>query len=46
MGKVSFIGMKCYLDDMFVDSIEIGNNATISYGCVLPIKNEIKEITE
>ena len=24
--------MKCYLDDLCVDKIEIGNNVTISYG--------------
>lgn len=27
-----FIGMRCYLDDMCYDLIEIGNNVTISYG--------------
>lgn len=27
-----FIGMKCYLDDLCVDIIIIGNNVTISYG--------------
>ena len=29
----SFIGMRCYLDDLCYDKIEIGNNVTISYGC-------------
>lgn len=32
IGKGCFIGMKCYLDDLCVDKIEIGNNVTISYG--------------
>lgn len=27
-----YIGMRCYLDDMCYDLIEIGNNVTISYG--------------
>ena len=25
--------MRCYLDDLCYDKIEIGNNVTISYGC-------------
>ena len=32
IGKGSFIGMRCYLDDMCYNLIEIGNNVTISYG--------------
>ena len=32
IGKGTFIGMKCYLDDLCVDKIRIGNNVTISYG--------------
>lgn len=32
LGKGCFIGMKCYLDDLCVDKIVIGNNVTISYG--------------
>lgn len=32
IGKNTFIGMRCYLDDMCYDMIEIGNNVTISYG--------------
>ena len=32
IGKHVFIGMKCYLDDMCFDLLEIGNNVTISYG--------------
>lgn len=32
IGKHTFIGMKCYLDDLCVDKIEIGNNVIISYG--------------
>lgn len=32
IGKGTFIGMKCYLDDLCVDKIVIGNNVTISYG--------------
>lgn len=32
IGKGTFIGMKCYLDDLCVGKIEIGNNVTISYG--------------
>lgn len=32
IGKHVFIGMKCYLDDMCYDLLEIGNNVTISYG--------------
>lgn len=32
IGKKTFIGMKCYLDDMCYDLLKIGNNVTISYG--------------
>lgn len=32
IGKNVFIGMKCYLDDLCVDEIEIGSNVIISYG--------------
>ena len=32
IGKKTFIGMKCYLDDMCYDLMTIGNNCTISYG--------------
>lgn len=32
IGKNCFIGMKCYLDDLCVDKMEIGNNVIISYG--------------
>lgn len=32
IGKGCFIGMKCYLDDLCVDKIVIGDNVTISYG--------------
>lgn len=32
IGKGTFIGMKCYLDDMCYDFLKIGNNVTISYG--------------
>ena len=32
IGKGSAIGMRCYLDDMCYDKIEIGENVTISYG--------------
>ena len=32
IGKKVFIGMKCYLDDMCYDLIEIGNGVTVSYG--------------
>ena len=32
IGKGTFIGMRCYLDDMCYDLIEIGNDVTISYG--------------
>lgn len=32
IGKNCFIGMKCYLDDLCVDEMEIGNNVIISYG--------------
>ena len=32
IGKGTFIGMRCYLDDMCFDLIRIGNNVTISYG--------------
>lgn len=28
----NFIGMKCYIDDLCIDKIVIGNNVTISYG--------------
>lgn len=33
IGKGAFIGMRCYLDDLCYDKIEIGKNVTISYGC-------------
>jgi acetyltransferase-like isoleucine patch superfamily enzyme len=32
IGKHTFIGMRCYLDDMCHDLMSIGNNVTISYG--------------
>lgn len=32
IGKGTFIGMRCYLDDLCYDKIEIGENVTISYG--------------
>ena len=32
IGEGTFIGMRCYLDDMCFDKIEIGKNVTISYG--------------
>ena len=32
IGKGTFIGMRCYLDDMCYDLVKIGNNVTISYG--------------
>lgn len=32
IGKHTFIGMKCYLDDMCYDLLKIGNNVTVSYG--------------
>lgn len=32
IGKGTFIGMKCYLDDMCYDLLSIGDHATISYG--------------
>lgn len=32
IGKHTFIGMRCYLDDMCYDLMEIGNHVTISYG--------------
>lgn len=32
IGRGCFIGMKCYLDDLCVDKIVIGDNVTISYG--------------
>ena len=32
IGKHTFIGMKCYLDDMCYDLLSIGSNVTISYG--------------
>lgn len=32
IGGGTFIGMKCYLDDLCVDKIEIGKNVIISYG--------------
>lgn len=33
IGKSTFIGMKCYLDDIHPSRTTIGNNVTISYGC-------------
>ncbi len=32
IGKKTFIGMRCYLDDMCYKLLKIGNNVTISYG--------------
>ena len=32
IGKGTFIGMRCYLDDMCYDLLKIGNKVTISYG--------------
>lgn len=32
IGTGTFIGMKCYLDDMCYQQMEIGNHVTISYG--------------
>ena len=32
IGKGTFIGMRCYLDDLCYDKIMIGRNVTISYG--------------
>lgn len=32
IGGGTFIGMRCYLDDMCYDLLEIGDNVTISYG--------------
>ncbi|WP_455623792.1 acyltransferase [Parabacteroides sp.] len=32
IGRGNFIGMRCYLDDMCYNLIEIGSNVTISYG--------------
>ena len=32
IGKKTFIGMRCYLDDMCYDLLKIGNHVTISYG--------------
>lgn len=32
VGVGTFIGMKCYLDDLCYDKMEIGKNVTISYG--------------
>ena len=32
IGSGTFIGMRCYLDDLCSDKMDIGNNVTISYG--------------
>ncbi len=32
IGKGTFIGMRCYLDDMCYKLLTVGNNVTISYG--------------
>lgn len=32
IGKGTFIGMRCYLDDLCYDKIEIGEGCVISYG--------------
>ncbi len=32
IGKGTFIGMRCYMDDMCYNLISIGKNVTISYG--------------
>ena len=38
-----FIGMRCYLDDMCYDLIEIGNNVTISYGVYIACHGKNQE---
>lgn len=32
IGKKTFVGMRCYLDDLCYDKLEIGSNCIISYG--------------
>ena len=35
IGRHTFIGMHCYLDDTCYELLEIGNNVAISYGILL-----------
>lgn len=37
IGKNTFIGMRCYMDDMDPHLTTIGNNVTISYCCIFAI---------
>lgn len=50
IGKGTFIGMKCYLDDLCVHETEIGSNVIISYGvyfaCHSPYQGHNKLIIE
>lgn len=45
IGKDVFISMRCYLDDLCYDKIEIGNNVTISYGCYFACHGRKQGIT-
>lgn len=45
IGKGTFIGMS-YLDDLFYNRIEIGQNVTISYGVFLLVMGINKDITK
>lgn len=50
IGMGTFIGMKCYMDDLCVDKITIGNNVIISYGvyfsCHSPYQGHNKLVVE
>lgn len=43
IGTHTFIGMKCYLDDMCYDLIKIGNHVTISYGVYFACHGKCQE---
>lgn len=45
IGKGTFIGMRCYLDDMCYDLLKIGSNVTISYGVFFACHGKNQEHT-
>jgi acetyltransferase-like isoleucine patch superfamily enzyme len=45
IGKNTFIGMRCYLDDMDPSLTIIGNNVSISYCCIFAIHGKKQEHT-
>ena len=45
IGRNVFIGMRCYLDDLCYDCLEIEDNVTISYGVYLLLMARGRGIT-